>query len=174
VASYSVTYRTVRKPLYVTVLPFPRSSRRTLARQGDPTAIPFPRPMSSSPGFDFSFAGLKTAILYHLKKNTREKQEDVAASFLASGVDVLTKKSLEATRRYHLKRLVVVGGVAANSHLRERLTSDGVERGIDVLFPERSYCTDNAAMIAAAGAFHHLSAGETNPLSLAPEPSLSL
>ncbi len=107
--------------------------------------------MSSSPGFDFSFAGLKTAVLYHLKKNTREKQEDVAASFLASVVDVLTKKSLEATRRYHLKRLVVVGGVAANSHLRERLTSDGKERGIDVLFPERSYCTDNAAMIATAG-----------------------
>ena len=145
-----------------------------LARQGDPTTIPFPRPMSSSPGFDFSFAGLKTAVLYHLKKNTREKQEDVAASFLASVVDVLTKKSLEATRRYHLKRLVVVGGVAANSHLRERLTSEGKERGIDVLFPERSYCTDNAAMIAAAGAFHHLSAGESHPLSLAPEPSLSL
>ena len=130
--------------------------------------------MSSSPGFDFSFAGLKTAVLYHLKKNTREKQEDVAASFLASVVDVLTKKSLEATRRYHLKRLIVVGGVAANSHLRERLTSDGVKRGIDVLFPERAYCTDNAAMIATAGAFHHLSAGESHPLSLGPEPSLSL
>jgi len=80
--------------------------------------------MSSSPGFDFSFAGLKTAVLYHLKKNTREKQEDVAASFLASVVDVLTKKSLEATRRYHLKRLVVVGGVARAPHERREGTRD--------------------------------------------------
>jgi N6-L-threonylcarbamoyladenine synthase len=145
-----------------------------LAQEGDPTAIRFPRPMVTSPGFDFSFAGLKTAVLYHLKKHPREKQEDVAASFLASVVDVLAKKSLEAARRYHLDRLIVVGGVAANSQLRSRLANDGKKRGIDVLFPKLRYCTDNAAMIAAAGAFHHITAGESHPLSLPPEPSLSL
>ena len=145
-----------------------------LASQGDPTAINFPRPMSGSPGFDFSFAGLKTAVLYHLRKHPREKREDVAASFLASVVSVLTKKSIDATRRYHRKNLVVVGGVAANSHLRERMQADGSKNGIDVTFPEVKYCTDNAAMIAAAGAYHHLVLRESHPLSLGPQPSLSL
>lgn len=144
-----------------------------LAQEGNPTAIRFPRPMASSPGFDFSFAGLKTAVLYHLKKMPGERKEDVAASFLASVVDVLVKKSLEATRRYGLNRLIVIGGVAANSHLRDRFAADGKDRGVDVLFPKLAYCTDNAAMIAGAGAFHHLQAGETHPLSLAPSPSLS-
>lgn len=145
-----------------------------LAQEGNPTAIRFPRPMASSPGFDFSFAGLKTAVLYHLKKSPGERKEDVAASFLASVVDVLVKKSLEATRRYHLDRLIVVGGVAANSHLQKRFVIDGRKRGIDVLFPKPVYCTDNAAMIAGAGAFRYLQTGETHPFSLPPAPSLSL
>ena len=145
-----------------------------LASEGNPTAINFPRPMSASPGFDFSFAGLKTAVLYHLRKHPREKREDVAASFLASVVSVLTKKSLDATKRYHRENLVVVGGVAANSHLRERMQADGKQKGISVIFPETKYCTDNAAMIATAGAYHHLVLQESHPLSLGPQPSLSL
>lgn len=145
-----------------------------LASQGNPTAINFPRPMSASPGFDFSFAGLKTAVLYHLRKHPRERKEDVAASFLASVVSVLTKKSLDATKRYHRENLVVVGGVAANSHLRERMQTDGKQKGINVIFPAIKYCTDNAAMIAAAGAHHHLVLHESHPLSLGPQPSLSL
>ena len=145
-----------------------------LASEGNPTAINFPRPMSASPGFDFSFAGLKTAVLYHLRKHPRERKEDVAASFLASVVSVLTKKSLDATKRYHRENLVVVGGVAANSHLRERMQTDGKQKGINVIFPAIKYCTDNAAMIAAAGAYHHLMLRESHPLSLGPQPSLSL
>ena len=110
-----------------------------LASEGNPAAINFPRPMSGSPGFDFSFAGLKTSVLYHLRKHPREKKEDVAASFLASVVSVLTKKSINATKRYHRKNLVVVGGVAANAHLRDRLQTDGKEKGIDVVFPAIEY-----------------------------------
>ncbi len=143
-----------------------------LAALGDPKAVRFPRPMLGSAGFDFSFSGLKTSVVQHLKKNPRERIEDVAASVLASVVEVLTTKSLEATRRFHRKRLVVTGGVAANAHLRTALTVAGEKRGIAVSFPPRSLCTDNAAMIAAVGAFRHLTLGETHPLSLKPEPSL--
>ncbi len=145
-----------------------------LAGKGDPKAIPFPRPMAGSPGFDFSFAGLKTAVLYHLRKHPRERREDVAASVLASVVGILTKKSIEATRRYHRRRLIVVGGVAANSHLRDALVAAGAERGIEASFPSFALCTDNAAMIAAAAAFRHLQLGESHPLSLAPNPSLGI
>jgi N6-L-threonylcarbamoyladenine synthase len=145
-----------------------------LADEGDPEAIPFPRPMAGSPGFDLSFAGLKTAVLYHLKKHPRERHEDIAASVLASVVGILTKKSIEATRRYHRRRLIAVGGVAANSHLRNGLIAAGAERGIDVSFPPLHLCTDNAAMIAAVGAFRHLRLEESHPLSLAPNPSLGI
>jgi N6-L-threonylcarbamoyladenine synthase len=145
-----------------------------LAKLGNPKAVRFPRPMIGSPGFDFSFSGLKTAVVYHLRKNPRERQEDIAASVLESVVDILTKKSIEATRRFHRNRLIVTGGVAANSHLRKTLTEAGVDRGVDVFFPPRSLCTDNAAMIAAVGAFRHLQLGESHPLSLKPDPSLSL
>jgi len=145
-----------------------------LAGNGDPRAIAFPRPMASTPGFDFSFSGLKTAVLYHLKKHPRERPEDIAASVLASVVEILTGKAIEATRRYHRRMLAVVGGVAANSHLRTSLNGAGAERGISVAFPPLSLCTDNAAMIAAVGAFRHAQLGEQHPLSLAPLPSLSL
>jgi N6-L-threonylcarbamoyladenine synthase len=97
----------------------------------------------------------------------------VAASFLSSVVDVLAAKGIEATRRYRLKRLVVVGGVAASLRLRQELARRGKERSIEVAFPPPALCTDNAAMIASAGAFHHLVRGESHPLSLAPAPSLS-
>lgn len=145
-----------------------------LADEGDATAIDFPRPMITSAGFDFSFSGLKTSVLYHLKKNPREAKADVAASVLASVIDILTKKSIEATRRFHRKTLVVVGGVAANRHLREQLTDAGDARGIRVLFAPREYCTDNAAMIAATGAYRHRHWGDEHDLSLAPQPSLSM
>jgi len=145
-----------------------------LATEGNPKAIDFPRPMMTSAGFDFSFAGLKTAVLYHLKKHPREKVEDVCASVLASVVDILTKKSIEAARRFHQKTLVVVGGVAANSHLRQRLTADGAGRGIRAVFAPISLCTDNAAMIAATGAYRHLHLGESHEFSLPALPSLSI
>ena len=143
-----------------------------MAREGNPKAIPFPRPMANSAGFDFSFSGLKTAVLYHLRKNPRERHEDIAASVLASVVDILVGKSIEATRRFHRKRLIVVGGVAANAHLRSALTDAGSERGIEVSFPTREFCTDNAAMIAAVGAYRHFTLGESHDMSLKPAPSM--
>ena len=145
-----------------------------LAEEGDPSAIEFPRPLMASPGFDFSFAGLKTSVLYYLRKHPSADPRDVAASFLASVVDVLAGKAIEAARRHHMRKLVVVGGVAANSHLRARLLADGKSRGIEVFFPPLSYCTDNAAMIAACGAFRHFELGETSPLSLTAAPTLSI
>ena len=145
-----------------------------LAGKGDPNAIPFPQPMVGSPGFDFSFAGLKTSVLYHLRKHPRERPEDIAASVLTSVVGVLTAKSIEATRRYHRGRLIVVGGVAANAHLRRGLVAAGADRGVEVSFPPLHLCTDNAAMIAAVGAFRYLRLGESDPLSLAPDPSLGI
>ncbi|MBU0596000.1 tRNA (adenosine(37)-N6)-threonylcarbamoyltransferase complex transferase subunit TsaD [Candidatus Bipolaricaulota bacterium] len=143
-----------------------------MAGEGNPKAIPFPRPMASSSGFDFSFSGLKTSVLYHLRKHPRERPEDIAASVLASVVDILVGKSIEAARRFHRKRLTVVGGVAANSRLRSALTAAGTERGIEVSFPPLAFCTDNAAMIAAVGAYRHFTLGESHPLSLRPAPSI--
>lgn len=145
-----------------------------LATEGNPKAIRFPRPMATSAGFDFSFSGLKTSVLYHLKKNPRERIQDVAASVLASVVEILTKKSIEATRRFHKKRLIVVGGVAANSHLRQALHAAGEEKGIAISFPPMSLCTDNAAMIAGAGAYRHLNLGESHDFDLKPNAGLSI
>lgn len=143
-----------------------------IALEGNPEAIPFPRPMLGLSGFDFSFSGLKTSVLYHLRKHPRERHEDIAASVLASVVDILVGKSIEAARRFHRNHLAVVGGVAANSHLRAALMDAGAERGIDVSFPPLDLCTDNAAMIAAVGAYRHFTLNESHSLSLKPAPSI--
>ncbi len=145
-----------------------------LAAEGNPRAVEFPRPLMSSPGFDFSFAGLKTSVRYYLNKHPDANVNDIAASFLASVVDVLATKAIEAVRRHHLNKLVVVGGVAANQHLRARLHADGAARGIKVFFPPIKFCTDNAAMIAACGAFRHSALGESAPFSLTAAPTLSI
>jgi len=145
-----------------------------LAAVGSPEAVPLPRPMLHATGFDFSFAGLKTAVLYHLRRHPRERPEDVAASVLASVVEILEHKAIEACRRHHRERLVVVGGVAANTHLRAALEASAERRAIAVFFPPLALCTDNAAMIAAAGVFRHRRLGECHPLSLPPSPSLSI
>jgi len=124
-----------------------------LAKSGNPGACNFPRAMRDS--LDFSFSGLKTALLTKLKKRefplTTEEIPDFAASFQEAICDVLTEKTIRAARLVSAKRIVVCGGVAANSRLREKMFSDAQTAGIDVFIPPAVLCTDNAAMIAAVG-----------------------
>ncbi len=127
-----------------------------LAREGNPAAHGFPRSMIDRDNFEFSFSGLKTALLVHVQRHgqptSRAALADVCASFQAAIVEVLVHKARRAVRRSGLARLHVVGGVAANSGLRDAAKQAGVEDGFTVVVPAMRYCGDNAAMIAAAGA----------------------
>jgi len=111
-----------------------------------------PRPMLNSGDFDFSFSGLKTAVLTLVRKQGLDQAADIAAAFQVAAVDVLVHKSLAACRRSGAVRLVVAGGVGANSHLRARLTDEAGKGGVTVFYPRLEFCTDNGAMIAFAGA----------------------
>jgi len=127
-----------------------------LAESGTPGAVQLPRPMLHSGDLDFSFSGLKTAVLTHVKRlgpNLCEQSKaDLARGFVDAAVEVLTAKSIAALKRTKLKRLVVAGGVGANWQLRDTLSAAATKRGFDVHYPDLSLCTDNGAMIALAGA----------------------
>jgi len=123
-----------------------------LAATGDASRFSLPRPMLNSGDFDFSFSGLKTAVLTLVRKAGLEQAADIAAAFQAAAVEVLVSKSLAACAHSGAGRLVVAGGVGANTHLRERLTREAASRGISVFYPRLEFCTDNGAMIAYAGA----------------------
>ena len=123
-----------------------------LAATGDASRFALPRPMLNSGDFDFSFSGLKTAVLTLVRKVGLGEAADIAAAFQAAAVEVLVSKSLAACLHSGATRLVVAGGVGANAHLRERLTREAAARGIDVFYPRLEFCTDNGAMIAYAGA----------------------
>lgn len=136
----------------------------SLSASGDPSAVVFPRPFKGGGG-DFSFSGLKTAVLYHHTKHPESPVENVVASFQASVIDVLVKKTINEAKRLKLGRIVLSGGVSANSVLRRRMTKVGADLGIRVYLPSMELCTDNAAMIAAA-AHHHFLAGNFASLDL--------
>jgi len=136
-----------------------------LAESGDAAAFKLPRPLLHSGDLDFSFAGLKTAVLTQAKKLGGEleaRKADLAASTQAAIVEVLMKKSLGAIEQTGLKRLVVAGGVGANRALREQLNAACAKRGVRVHYPELHLCTDNGAMIAMAAAMR-LQAGMQSP-----------
>jgi len=133
-----------------------------LALQGDPAAFKLPRPLLHSGNLDFSFAGLKTAVLTQARKLGDEleaRKADLAASTQAAIVEVLVKKSLTALQETGLKRIVVAGGVGANRLLREQLDAACAKRRVRVHYPELHLCTDNGAMIAMAAAMR-LQAGQ--------------
>jgi N6-L-threonylcarbamoyladenine synthase len=125
------------------------------ARKGRPSAVRFPRSRVRTGQLDFSFSGLKTALLYHLQSMSAhsilEQQADLAAGYQEAIVDVLVRQAFTAVQRAGVSALAVVGGVSANSRLRARLTEQAAGAGIELGLPALSYCTDNAAMIAAAG-----------------------
>ncbi|MHB8909592.1 MAG: tRNA (adenosine(37)-N6)-threonylcarbamoyltransferase complex transferase subunit TsaD [Syntrophales bacterium] len=138
-----------------------------LAKEGNRTAIAFPRGMRD--GLDFSFSGLKTALLMWLRKRGTPvgpaEMPDVAASYQEAIVDVLVEKTLRAAAEAGISRVVVCGGVAANSRLRERFSDDAGRRGISFFVPPAVLCTDNAAMIAVVGG-HLLEGGHRDGLDL--------
>ncbi len=136
-----------------------------IAKEGNRNAYFFPRPNLHEPHFHFSFSGLKTAVLHQRKREPEAKISDIAASFQEAVVDTLVQQSLRALEFKEYQRLVVAGGVAANSRLREVFLEISAKTNIEVFFPSLSLCTDNAAMIAAIG-YHYLMAGDHDSLAL--------
>ena len=143
-----------------------------LAREGEPV-YDLPRPMMESEDLNFSFSGLKTAVMNLIRKEKSYSIEDVAASFQEAVVEVLVSKSLRAVEKTGVNRLVVVGGVSANSRLREVLKEICQERGIELHIPHPRLSTDNALMIAYAGV-ERFKRGVTAPLDVNPEPNTPL
>ena len=147
------------------------------AREGKPDAIHFPRGKVSDSAFDFSFSGLKSAVLNYL--NTEEMAgrsicvPDVAASFQKSVVEVLVGHAMAAAREYHCSRFALAGGVASNSALRAAAKEACEENGITFYCPPPILCTDNAAMIACAGYYDYLH-GKRSGLDLNAIPNLAL
>ena len=166
-----------------------------LAKAGNPRAIAFPRSMLDEPGYNFSFSGLKTSVLYYLKKHPMEGEPpgepkpastrtvrsephsptlaDICASFQEAVVDVLAGKLLRAADEYRVGTISVAGGVSINSRLREKLAGECAPRGLQLLLAPAQLCTDNAGMIAAL-ANHKLCAGLRSPFSLEVAPSAGL
>jgi N6-L-threonylcarbamoyladenine synthase len=134
-----------------------------IAKQGDPEAIPLPRPFSGREHADFSFAGLKTAVAraFEASDKSEDSKADIAASFQKAVCDVLTERTAKAMDMFvgdmgeGQHRFVVAGGVAANQSIRQSLDSLCEQRGFSLLAPPLKFCTDNAAMIALAGAEHY-------------------
>ncbi|HEX2687688.1 MAG TPA: tRNA (adenosine(37)-N6)-threonylcarbamoyltransferase complex transferase subunit TsaD [Kofleriaceae bacterium] len=148
-----------------------------LAKTGDPRAIAFPRSMTASThGAEFSFSGLKTALLHHVRAHgvpEGQRLADVCASYQAAIVEVLVRKTRRAARREGLHHVQICGGVAANSALRSAMRAAGAEDEFRVYVPPPARCTDNAAMIAAAG-YHRLVRGDRDGWELDAVPSAPL
>ncbi len=141
-----------------------------LAKEGDPELITFPRPFKSSSSFDFSFSGVKTSLVYYLRKHPDpdERQlRDICAGYQEAIVETLADKTLLAAKEYGVASAVMSGGVACNSRLRALAGERFREGGISLYIPSPKYCTDNAAMIGALGACK-LRKGEASELSLNP------
>lgn len=159
-------------------LPYPGGPQiDRLAKLGDKDSIKFPRVTLEEGSYDFSFSGLKSAILNYVNKckmqNIPYKEEDVAASFQQAVVDVLVKKAISACKEFNYSKLALAGGVCANSHLREEMTKACQKNNISLSVPAPILCTDNAAMIGSA-AFYEFKNNNLKSLDLNAYPSLKL
>ncbi len=148
-----------------------------IASGGDPAAIRFPRALRNRPGLDFSFSGLKTAGLLRLEADPEygsgKNRADFLASYLEAVIDPLIRQTGRAAKEQGVNRIVLAGGVAANSRLRKRAAVELGNCGYEVVLPSVELCTDNGAMIAAA-AWDYVRRGEYSDLSVTPNPALSL
>ncbi len=148
-----------------------------MARDGDPQAVRFPRALEDSGDFAFSMSGLKTAVLRHVKGERAAGRDiavaDLAASFQEAIVDVQVSKTIAAAKATGVPTVLLGGGVVANSRLRDRVLAAGDAEGLRVLVPPLELCTDNAAMIACAGAARW-SRGERSTLDIGADPNLRL
>lgn len=148
-----------------------------LAQNGNKKAIDFPRAMLEADSYDFSFSGLKTAVLNYLNQQKQKGEEiiveDVAASFQQAVLDVLVDKSFRLAKERKMDKIVLAGGVAANQGLRIMMEERGKKEGIKIFYPSRILCTDNAAMIGSAAYFNYRE-GKISDLYLNVEPNLDL
>jgi N6-L-threonylcarbamoyladenine synthase len=143
-----------------------------LSKTGNPRAVRFPRPVLAKNSLDFSFSGLKTAVVNYVKAHPEPSEgypdgliKDIVSSFQEAIIDVLVKKTLQAARDQGLKRIVLSGGVAANQRLRQKMKEEAIERKLKVYIPSPLFCTDNAAMVGVVG-YEYLKRGIRSPLSL--------
>lgn len=146
-----------------------------LAQSGNPQAFDFPRGLARDGSYNFSFSGLKTAVRYHIDAHPQhlvDRLADIAASFQQAVVDALCEKTLRAARELDQQSIALAGGVAANSALRSQLRARAAQEGIDVRVPPLAYCTDNAAMIAAAG-YYRGERGRVRPEELRIDPNFA-
>lgn len=144
-------------------LPYPGGPEieRIAAMSTEP--VEFVRPYLDSQDLNFSFSGLKTAVLYYLKKNPEARKEDVAAGFQNAVIDVLVRKAEFALEKHHARSILIAGGVICNKALRSAFIELSKRTGVPVSFPQFEYCTDNAAMVAARAVELFL-AGQTSDL----------
>lgn len=146
-------------------LPYPGGPEiEKLASSIKKSTINFPRPMLKDKNYDFSFSGLKTAVLYYLKNNPRSKKEEIAFSFQQAAFDVLLFKTFKAVQEFQTKSIFVSGGVIANKTLRQIFKKEAKKRNINILMPDFLYNTDNAAMIAVAGYIQKFILNKNYPL----------
>lgn len=148
-----------------------------LSKEGDPNSIDFPRVYLEQDSYDFSFSGLKTAVLNYLNQMKQKDEniivKDVAASFQQAVIEVLVDKTIKLAKEKKSKKIVMAGGVAANHGLRNMMKNRGEEEEIEILYPSNILCTDNAAMIGSAAYFNYIS-GRTSQLNMNVVPNLEL
>lgn len=152
-----------------------------LAEKGNPRFVDFPRSLLGDGSFDFSFSGLKTSVLYYLRRIPQQPPilenqrllSDICASFQSAVVDILVGKLMDAAERLDVRYVAVAGGVSANSELRRRAGEESRKRGLQLSIPRLAYCTDNGAMVAMAG-YHRRMAGRTSDLEVTAVPNAGI